>query len=81
MSWEHFEDTCAGCRPAAMDASTGKVLGAEHPIMRAINLVWEGTTREEREAFHRFTCQNSRDQKVLAAVMGINMRIQAALKP
>lgn len=61
MSFEQYEEECSGCRPVVLDVKTLKALPPEHPIMQAVNSVWEQTTRAEREAFHRVTCQNSRD--------------------
>jgi hypothetical protein len=47
--------------------------------MRVVNAVWEGTTLAERQAWHRVTCQNSRDRQDLALAGGVIERIKAAL--
>jgi ABC-type nitrate/sulfonate/bicarbonate transport system substrate-binding protein len=52
----------------------------ESPIMQAINAVWAKTTLAEREAFHRFTCENSRAHADLAVVQSISERFKAAVE-
>jgi hypothetical protein len=80
MSWEKHDDNCEGCRPALIDAATGQVMPDDSQIMRAVSAMWQGTTLAERQAFHRFTCLNSRDPADLAIVGQLNERIhQAAL--
>jgi hypothetical protein len=61
MSIKVYDEDCPGCKPAAMDPATGKVLPDDHPLMRRILRAWGQTTRAQREAWHRCTCQNSRD--------------------
>jgi hypothetical protein len=63
MSIKIYEEDCPGCRPAAMDQTTGQVLPDDHPLMQRILRAWSQTTREQREAWHRVTCQNSRDPR------------------
>jgi hypothetical protein len=65
MSKQIFSDECDGCRPVAVDLETGKIQPDDSPIMKSINKVWAQTTLEERQAFHRVTCLNSRDRKDL----------------
>lgn len=60
MSWTEFGDDCPGCKPAAINVETGAVEPDDSPIMVIINRVWAETTFEERQAFHRVTCLNSR---------------------
>jgi hypothetical protein len=79
MSKEQFDDKCPGCRPVVLDLQTKQALSPEHPIMLAIAEVWKTTTLKEREAFHKFTCLNSRDPAVMTIVAGLNQRIQKAL--
>lgn len=76
MSRAHFEDDCEGCRPAVLDLQTKKPLPADHPVMKALAMVWDGTTRDERAAFHRFTCLNSREPTDLVLVHGIQQKFQ-----
>ena len=72
MSFEKFEDECAGCVPAILDVKTGKPLGPDAPAMQAVMAAWKSTTRQDREAFHRVMCQHSRaddDLKVVATLV------------
>jgi hypothetical protein len=79
MSWEKHDDNCPGCRPALLDMKTGKRLPDDSPVMMVVNYVWAETTLEEREAWHRVTCQNSRASKDLAHAQTIAQKIQKAL--
>lgn len=79
MSWEKFEEDCPGCRPVLLDAKTGKPFDPDHPVMKKINAVWENTTPEERQVFHRVTCNNSRDPGDLGLMRGLAERMRTAL--
>jgi hypothetical protein len=79
MSMEVFSDDCPGCRPAVVDVETGKVLAKDSPIMQTVLAVWATTTREERVAYHRVCCGNSRNQVDLRVFQGIATRMQTAL--
>jgi hypothetical protein len=48
--------------------------------MQAVNRMWSSTTLDEREAFHRVTCLNSRADEDLTMVQDIAERISAALE-
>lgn len=61
MSWEKHEDDCPGCRPAMMNLKTHEVLPDDSPEMVAILGVWSKTTLEQRQAWHRITCQGSKN--------------------
>jgi hypothetical protein len=61
VSIKIYDPDCPGCKPAAMDPTTGKVLPDSHPLMQRILWAWGQTSREQREAWHNVTCQNSRD--------------------
>ena len=76
MSLKKYEEECPGCLPAALNLHTGEVLPNDHPVMRAMLAVWAKLTRAEREAWHRFTCQNSRETKDMRIVAAINRRMQ-----
>lgn len=81
MSMKQFDDNCPGCRPVLVNAKTGKALPEDSPTMRVVlEFVWAKTTPEERRAFHRFTCLNSRDGHDVAIAASIARRIEAALK-
>ena len=77
---EKHDDNCPGCRPAMLDMQTGKPVPDDSPMMQVVLQVWEHTTSAEREAWHRFTCQNSRAQGDVAAAQNIASKIQRALE-
>jgi hypothetical protein len=79
MSLKYFEDDCPGCRPALLDMETKKPMPEDSPQMQAVLAVWDTTTPEERQAFHRFTCQNSRTPEDLKVINNLSARISAAL--
>jgi hypothetical protein len=80
MSSDAFENDCPGCRPALLDVKTGKTFAADTPEMKVINCVWSGTTKGERQAFHAFTCQNSRALHHIAIVKAITDKIDDGLR-
>jgi hypothetical protein len=80
MSMKKHDDQCPGCMPAILDVNTGKALPDSHPAMKAIISVWNQTTRPEREAFHDFTCLNSRDAKVMNIIDNLQTKFSAAIK-
>lgn len=55
-------------------------MGASDPIMQAANAVWSGTSRKEREAYHRVMCQNSRAPVDLELVQMVVGRMEFACK-
>ena len=81
MSIEAFEEDCPNCRPAIVNVQTGHVEAPDSAIMQVVNRVWEVTTKEERTAFHRVCCQNSREPADIEIMQSIGGRIQRALKP
>lgn len=78
MSLEHFDQNCPGCRPVVL--VKGVKLPDSSPEMQAILALWEVTTPEEREAFHKVTCQNCYDRDVLLIVERIVDQFQIALR-
>lgn len=80
MSVHEHDDDCPGCRPAVLDAETGKVMPDNSDIMIVVNQVWAETTLEERQSFHRVTCQNGRDPKDVATIQRITEQIQLRLR-
>ncbi len=79
MSWAYFEDDCPGCRPALIDSKTRKRLPEDSPEMQAVLGIWAKTTIEERQAFHRFTCQASRSPEDLAVMSALGAKIEEAM--
>lgn len=80
MSKEKFQDDCPGCRPSIVNTETGEPCPEDHPVMRAINKVWEKASLEEKEAFHRVTCDNSRAKEDLALMDGIVEKFRVSAK-
>lgn len=66
MSKEQYQPNCPGCLPALMNLKTGEVMPMDSPEMKAIMAYWQTTTLAERQAWHEFTCQNSREPQILA---------------
>jgi len=81
MSRDKFDDNCAGCKPMMMDPVTRMVYPDDHPMMVVVLRLWSETTIEERRAWHRFTCQNSRAVEDLKFAQTFSERIDAALAP
>lgn len=78
MSWTEFSDTCPGCRPAMLDMQTRRRLPDSDPLMRIVNDLWSKTTLEERQAWHRVCCQNSRAPRDMLFASGFAQKIQDA---
>lgn len=74
-----FDDDCAGCRPAMLDVKTGKPLPDDDPNMVIVNRLWRETTLAERQAWHRFTCLNSRAQVDVITAAVFAQRVEKAL--
>lgn len=80
MSLQEHDDDCKGCMPVLIDALTGKPLPESSLPMQAILCVWNQTSLEDKQAFHRVTCLNSRDPKDLKAVETLNMLFGVAMR-
>jgi len=61
-----------------LDVKTGRVLADDSTEMVIVNHLWAGTSREERLAWHRFTCQNSRSLMDIQLVKAFSDRLEAA---
>lgn len=79
MSKEQYQEGCKGCEPVMVNLETGEKLPPEHPAMRAIMRVWNAMTKAEKEAWHEFTCQNSREPQIMATMARLNTRCQEEL--
>jgi hypothetical protein len=78
VSWTQYTDDCPGCQPALMDMS-GNRIPDDAPEMLAVKEYWKTTTLEQREAFHRVCCNDSRDPKDLALLKGISDGMRNAM--
>lgn len=63
-----------------VNVKTGKMYAENSPEMVAVNRLWAGTTIEERRAWHRVTCQNSRSLVDLSVAQAFADRIEASLR-
>ena len=61
MSFQEYDDSCPGCRPAILDVKTGRVLPDDDPMMAKMLAIWANTSIGGRRAYHRVMCLNSRD--------------------
>jgi hypothetical protein len=55
---DHNPEGCPGCRPVVFDPQTGKVIDE---VTVVAGKVFDAATPEQRKAWHRVTCRNSRD--------------------
>jgi hypothetical protein len=76
---DRFDDECPDCRPIMVDPKTMQPYAADSVEMMAVNQIWSETTLEDRRAFHRFTCQNSRATGDMLRVKGFSDRLEEAL--
>lgn len=79
MSITRFDDECSGCRPALLDARTGHPLPDDSVEMTVILQLWREASLEERRAWHRFSCQNSREPRDLQFAKVFSDRVGLAL--
>lgn len=79
MSIERFDDECPGCRPAMVDVKTGLSFADDSIEMKTVNRLWGETSLQERRAWHRVTCQNSRALVDVQYARSFADRLEAAL--
>ena len=78
MSRVLFDDECPGCRPAMMDVKIRRLFADDSVEMTIVNRLWSETTIEERRAWHRVTCQNSRSLVDMQFTNAFADRLEAA---
>jgi len=78
MSFKKYEDGCPGCLPVVLDLKTGQPLPEVHPLMAAVLEVWKEATRDEKVAFHNFTCNNSRHPADIAIMQELAKKMALA---
>jgi hypothetical protein len=76
MSRQKYQENCRGCRPAMLDLSTGRPLASSAPEMQLIKRIYAALTLDEKKAWHRFTCLNSRE----AGDLTVAAKFKAALE-
>lgn len=72
---QHFKN----CRPCLLDTRTGRAESENSPRMQVVNRIWATTTQEERLAYHRVTCLNSRAPEDMALSAALADRVRQAL--
>lgn len=73
----HDAVNCRMCRPTVFDPSTGKV---EPKLTMMAEEVWRASGPEEKRAWHRVTCLNSRAPVDMMLAQGIARRLQEKLE-
>lgn len=81
MSCDHFDPNCEGCRPAILDPQTGRAMPKDHPMVVAINEVWDAAPREEQEACWKIWVKNGRDPGDMKLASAFMDKVQARLNP
>lgn len=76
MAWETYDDTCPGCQPVLLNPKTGEKYPDDDPAVVAMNKVWSAMVLEERQAFHRVCCENSRDPEDIAVMQKMSENIK-----
>lgn len=80
MTWQSYQDDCPGCEPAIIDVESGLALPKDGEVMKRVLSMWRTeTTRPERVAWHRVTCQNSRNPADMVVAQSLAARISAVL--
>jgi len=81
MEDHEFCDDCPGCRPAMIDAETGKVMSPDSREMQIVNQVWDNeTTYAERKAFIEVTLKNSRLPNEMKLFEAVGEKMKRALE-
>jgi hypothetical protein len=70
---------CANCKPSFID-SDNRVVPNNNPKMAAILRLWNTTTDEEREMFHRVCCEHSRNESDLDFIQIFANKLQVELE-
>jgi hypothetical protein len=79
MSWQTYDDSCRGCKPAMLNFDTGQPLPDSAPQMQVVLALFAELSPAEKQAWHRFTCLNSRVPQDLAVVEKFMRSIEQAL--
>lgn len=80
MSIKKYDGQCPGCRPVLIDGETRKRLPEDSWQMQAVRKAWEEAPLEECEAFHKVTCQQSRELEHIAVASKLALRMQKELE-
>jgi hypothetical protein len=80
MSRNVFADDCSGCRPVLLDPKTKQPFPSDDPAVTLVNRIFDGLSRADKVAWHRFTCLNARDPEAIMAVKRFSEQVEAAGK-
>jgi hypothetical protein len=76
---KEYDDNCPGCQPAIADAKTGRKIPDDDPIMIAVRAFWKTVPMEQKRAYQRVMCHNSRTEEDLSAVATVGQGMQEAM--
>jgi hypothetical protein len=79
VSLAAHDDECPGCRPAILNVETRTLLPDDSPMMQIVLRVWRALSLHEKQAWHRFTCQNSRTPFDMQLAETFGKHVQEAL--
>lgn len=80
MAWTRHDEECSACRPTVINTTTGEMLPDTDPRMQAVMTVWDSMPLAGKEAFHRFTCLNSREPFDVLVVRGMQSAIRKEME-
>lgn len=66
------------CVPTLIDAITGVPEPNDSPVMKAVFKVWESTSAEDRAAYHRYCCLNSKKPRDIERTEALCERFKQA---
>jgi hypothetical protein len=75
-----YRDDCEGCQPALMDPTTGIKFAEDSPEIVAIRGWWKTVTLDDKKAFHRVCCFNSRDPGDLSIMERLGEGMSSAIQ-
>lgn len=71
---------CRDCKPVLFDPQTNELVPKENPKMGMVKELWDRLAPEAKLAWHKVTCQKSRDPEDLDLARGFAGDIQAAIE-
>jgi hypothetical protein len=82
MEDHEFCDSCPGCRPAMLDARTGKPIPNDDLMMVVINRIWDNeTSYAQRRAFIEVTLKNAHDSHNMQLAQQVIRKFQEGWQP
>lgn len=82
MNQHNPDGECPGCLPVVFDMRTRRKLTVEEmPALAIVHETYRALSLEEKHAWHRVTCQNSRSKEDQEMVAPFIRRVEALLLP